>query len=168
MRVGNLARLDLEKHLRWIEGRKALRLIIEIPGEEVKNGKPLRYELTGPSAQMIRRYGEEVRPTLCKAPTSALFPKMDGAPCNPGDLSHQIKRHVLQETGLVVNAHLFRSLASKIHNEIAAGDMATISHVLGDRIETVMGAYSQFEQQRSLRHYQSSVRKLRGSDHEED
>jgi hypothetical protein len=90
-----------------------------------------------------------------------LFPKRDGGPKLPGDLSQQIKRHIFAETGLIVNAHLFRSLVSRIHNLVCAGDAATISHVLGDRMETVMKAYSQFEQQAALDHYQTSVNTVR-------
>jgi len=161
MRIRNLANLDTERHLRWIKDRKSLRLIIEIPAVEVKNDKPLRYELTGTGAELVRDYIDSFRPSLYPGPTTAVFPKMNGTYRNEGDLSQQIKRHCFQETGLTVNAHLFRSLASKIHNLVCAGDAATISHVLGDKITTVMRAYTQFEQKSALDHYQNSVRKVR-------
>ena len=162
-RIGNIANLDLDRNLRWIKEGKAERLMIDIPGHEVKNGKPLLFELTGPSAAVIRSYIETARPQLIDQPGKALFPKRDGDPKLQGDLSHQLKRHIFAETGLTVNAHLFRSLASKIHNLVCAGDAATISHVLGDRMETVMKAYSQFEQKAALDHYQTSVNTVRVS-----
>ena len=56
------------------------------------------------------------------------------------------------------------SLASKIHNLVSAGDAATISHVLGDKITTVMRAYIQFEQKSALDHYQRSVTRVRNDD----
>jgi hypothetical protein len=161
MRIRNLANLDTERHLRWIKEGRSLRLIIDIPADEVKNDKPLRYELNGAAAELFRDYIERVRPNLCPSPTTAAFPKMNGTYRNPNELSQQIKRHCFQETGLTVNAHLFRSLASKIHNLVCAGDTATISHVLGDKISTVMGAYAQFEQKSALNHFQESVRKVR-------
>ena len=161
MRIRNLANLDTDRHLRWIKERRSLRLIIDIPADEVKNDKPLRYELNGAAAEFVRDYIDRTRPSLCPNPTTAVFPKMDGTYRNPGELSQQIKRHCFQETGLTVNAHLFRSLASKFHNLICAGDAATISHVLGDKINTVMRSYSQFEQKSALDHYQKSVRKVR-------
>jgi integrase len=162
-RIGNVASLDLDRHLRWIKEGKVERLMIDIPGHEVKNGKPLLFELSGPSAAVIRSYIEIARPQLLNQPGTALFPKRDGGPKLPGDLSQQIKSHIFAETGLIVNAHLFRSLASKIHNLVCAGDAATISHVLGDRMETVMKAYSQFEQQAALDHYQTSVNTVRAN-----
>jgi len=139
-------------------------LVITIPGDEVKNGTPLRYELEGPSAELVSEYMERARLELCSQPSTALFPRVNGGPRNPGDLSQQIKRHFFEQTGLVVNAHLFRSLAGKIHNLVNAGDAATISHVLGDRIGTVMKSYTQFEQKAALDHYQSSVNSVRGAD----
>lgn len=162
MRIGNLASLDINQHLRWIKDGRERRLLIVIPGDQVKNETPLNYELSKRSAEIMRHYIDEVRPSLSKAPSTALFPKLDGSTRNPGELSHQIKRHIFAETGLTVNAHLFRSLASKIHNLVNAGDAATISHVLGDRIETVMKAYSQFEQKSALDTYQFSVNTVRG------
>jgi len=168
MRVGNLASLDIERHLRWIIEKKQQRLIINIPADEVKNIKPLRYELTGASAAMMRDYLDRARPTLCKEPGTAVFPKQNGSNRNPGDLSDQIKRHCFDATGLTINAHLFRSLASKIHNLVSAGDAATISHVLGDRIGTVMKSYAQFEQKNALDHYQSSVNRVRGQQNLKD
>jgi integrase len=164
MRIGNLASLDTERHLRWINDKRSLRLIIEFPANEVKNDKPLRYELTDASAQMVKDYIDRAKPTLCSEPTTAMFPKMNGATRIPGDLSHQIKRHCFMETGLTMNAHLFRSLAGKIHNHVCPGDAATISHVLGDKIGTVMRAYTQFEQKSALDHYQRSVRRVRNDD----
>ena len=162
MRIGNLARLDMERHLRWITEKRQPRLTINIPADEVKNNTPLRYELSGQSVALIREYLDRARPLLLGAPSSAVFPRQDGRSRNPNDLSQQISRHSFDSSGLIINAHLFRSLASKIHNLVNAGDAATISHVLGDRIGTVMKSYAQFEQKNALDHYQASVNRVRG------
>ena len=162
MRIGNLASLDIDQHLRWIGSGRNRRLFITIPGDQVKNDTPLYYELTGASADIMRSYIDEARPGLSDTPSTVLFPKLDGSSKNPGELSTQITRHILAETGLAVNAHLFRSLASKIHNLVCAGDPATISHVLGDRIETILKSYAQFEQKSALETYQASVNTVRG------
>jgi hypothetical protein len=169
MRIGNLANLDMDQHLRWIGNGKSLRVVIELPGEEVKNGNIMRYELKGDPAALVQDYVDRMRPGLSNEATTSVFPKLDGSPRNPGDLSQQIKRHCLEQTGLVINAHLFRSLAGKIHNLVSAGDAATISHVLGDTIGTVARSYTQFEQKSALDHYQKSVRLVRqGNDNDPD
>ena len=161
MRIGNLARLDMERHFRWITERRQPRLIINIPADEVKNNTPLRYELSGQSVTLMRDYLDRARPLLLGAPSTAVFPRQNGRSRNPNDLSQQISRHSFDSSGLIINAHMFRSLASKIHNLVNAGDAATISHVLGDRIGTVMKSYAQFEQKNALDHYQASVNEVR-------
>lgn len=170
MRINNLANLDLERHLRWAGSGRRLKLYISIPGHEVKNGKPLSFELTGSSAELVQRYINGARKKLTRDPSStALFPKRDGTPKNPADLSNQIKRSVFKHTGLDVTPHLIRSLVARIHNQFAAGDYGTVAHVLGDRIGTVMKSYANFEQQTALRSYQTSVLELRdqeGTRHE--
>ena len=161
MRIGNLTRLDMERHFRWITERRQPRLIINIPADEVKNNTPLRYELCGQSVTLMRDYLDRARPLLLGAPSTAVFPRQNGRSRNPNDLSQQISRHSFDSSGLIINAHMFRSLASKIHNLVNAGDAATISHVLGDRIGTVMKSYAQFEQKNALDHYQASVNEVR-------
>jgi hypothetical protein len=161
MRVGNLAALDLDRHMRWRTVNRRKILLISIPAVEVKNGVPLNYELVGSSAALVRAYLDQARPQLLGAPSTALFPKLNGAAKQPGDLSTQIRRTIFEESGLVVNAHLFRSIAARIHNMIAAGDFGTVAHVLSDRIGTVMKAYANHEQTSSLRRYQDSVVRLR-------
>ena len=162
MRINNLANLDLERHLRWTGSGRRLKLYISIPGHEVKNGKPLNFELTGSSAVLVQRDIKDARNKLTRDPTStALFPKLDGRPKNPADLSNLIKRTVFKHTGLDVTPHLIRSLVARIHNQYAAGDYGTVAHVLGDRIGTVMKSYANFEQQAALRSYQTSVLELR-------
>jgi hypothetical protein len=68
---------------------------------------------------------------------------------------------ILEHTGLTINAHLFRSIAGKIHSLAAPGDFVTLSHVIGDSLKTAMKSYAQFEQKNSLEHYQRSVDKAR-------
>jgi len=161
MRIANLAGLDVDRHLRWTELGRSLTLHIHIPDGEVKNRVPLHYELTDESAVLVQRYIEDIRPQLCVQPTTALFPTLDGSTRRPEDLSQQIKRHIFNETGLTVNAHLFRSLAARIHALVNAGDYGTISHVLNDKIGTVMAAYANHDQKASLRRYRDSVVKVR-------
>lgn len=162
MRINNLANLDLERHLRWTGSGRRLKLYISIPGHEVKNGKPLNFELTGSSAELVQRYINGARKKLTRDPSStALFPKLDGTYKNPADLSNLIKRTVFKHTGLDITPHLIRSLVARIHNQFAAGDYGTVAHVLGDRIGTVMKSYANLEQQAALRTYQTSVLGLR-------
>lgn len=161
IRIGNLANLDIERHLRWVRVRREQCLHISVPHDEVKNDKPLHHELGPESAAVVRRYLEDGRPLLLDRPSHALFPMLDGRPKRPGGLSALIKKVIFEHTGLVVNAHLFRSIAGKLHSQAVPGDYVTLSHVLNDTLGTTMKSYAQFEQRSALRHYQNSVNTLR-------
>ena len=161
MRVGNLCRLNLDRHIRRIVVKGQRALCISIPGEEVKNSKPLTFELTGDTLRLYDLYMTGHRPVLLRSPSSYVFPAQDGGHKRPHALSDLIKTTILAHTGLVIHTHLFRSIAGKIHCMIHPGDFLTLSHAIGDSLKTTMKSYAQFEQQNAVRHYQSSVEEAR-------
>ncbi|MFC1491572.1 tyrosine-type recombinase/integrase, partial [Nitrospinota bacterium] len=161
MRIGNLTALDLERHIRRIQVGREKRTQIMIPGDEVKNGKPLDYELGPKTTRLLDTYIEEARPVLLRKPSDYLFPAQEGGHKRPTALSTLIKSTILEYTGLDITAHLFRSIAVKLHSRVAPGDYVTLSHVLSDTLSTTMKAYAPFEQKASLEHYQRSVDKAR-------
>ena len=161
MRIKNLASLHMERHLRRLKVKRENRVQIYIPGSEVKNEKALHYELGQGSTALLDYYIQNARPVLLREPSDYLFTAQDGGPKNKTALSDLIKKVILEHTGLDINAHLFRSIAGKIHSLAAPGDFVTLSHVIGDSLKTAMKAYAQFEQKASLEHYQRSVDKAR-------
>ncbi len=102
------------------------------------------------------------RPTLLRAPSDFVFPAQDGGPKRGNTLSSLISTTIKNHTGLTVHAHLFRSIAGKIHCMINPGDFVTLSHAIGDTLQTAMKSYAQFEQKNAVRHYQASVSAARG------
>jgi hypothetical protein len=161
MRAGTLSRLHMDQHIRFIGTGRQRRTQITIPALEVKNNRDLHYELGEGATHLLQRYLKEARPILLDAASDFLFPAMNGGPKRTSALSSLIKETILEHTGLVINAHLFRSIAGKIHSMAAPGDFATLSHVLHNSLRTAMKSYAQFEHQSSLRHYQNSVDKAR-------
>jgi hypothetical protein len=161
MRIGNLSELHLERHLRPIGAGRARKVHIHIPAEEVKNNKPLDYELPHDVAVLLDLYLERARFVLEGQPSEYLFPAKKGGPKPTGHLSRLIKYTILEHTGLTINAHLFRSIAGKIHSTVQPGDFVTLSHVLNNSVPIAMKAYAQFERQSSLEHYQNSLQVAR-------
>ena len=157
MRVGNLSSLHLKTHLKPIKVKRAHRTQIHIPAHEVKNDKVLDYELPAEATSLLSLYLLKARPVLLIEPSEYLFPAMNGGPKRPSALSHQIKETILEHTGLSINAHLFRSIAGKIHSLVHPGDVVTLSHVLNDTLATTMKSYAQFERRSALEHYQASL-----------
>lgn len=161
MRIGNLCSLHLEHHIRKAQVKGKACLVVSIPGHEVKNGRNLSFELTGETIKLFEQYMKEHRPVLLRAPSGYLFPAQDGGHKAPSGLSKLIKQTIYEQTGLVIHAHLFRSIAGKIHSMVHPGDFLTLGHAIGDSLKTAMKSYAQFEQQNAVRHYQSSVEEAR-------
>ena len=106
-------------------------------------------------------YLATARPVLEGNPSEYLFPAQNGGHRTPNSLSDLIKTTIREHTGLDINAHLFRSIAGKIHSQVQPGDFVTLSHVLNNSLPMSMKAYAQFERQASLAHYQASLQKTR-------
>ena len=166
MRIGNLASVNLERHVRSIRIKRDICTQIHIPGDEVKNSKALAYELGSDTTKLLEHYLAEARPVLLRDASDYLFPAQNGGPKSPTGLSRLVNDTIRDEIGLDINAHLFRSIAVKLHSLAAPGDIVTLSHVLNDTLRTTTRAYAQFEQKSALEHYQRSVdtarRKARG------
>jgi len=161
MRIGNLSALHLERHLRPFGSGRTRQIHIHIPAEEVKNNKALDYLLPTNVAALLDLYLTKARPVLEGQQSDYLFPKQKGGPKPSSHLSELIKDTILEHTGLVINAHLFRSIAGKIHSLVQPGDFVTLSHVLNNSLGTSMKSYAQFERQSSLQHYQNSLQAAR-------
>ena len=157
MRAKTLAGLSLDRHIRSIGKGRQRKTLIHVPGHEVKNKRDLNFELGPTSSTLLEYYLKTWRPILLREPSEYLFPAQKGGPKRKEHVSGLIKSTILEHTGLIINAHLFRSIASKVHSMAAPGDFVTLSHVLHNRLETTMKAYAQFEHQSSIRHYQNSV-----------
>jgi hypothetical protein len=72
LRIGNLAKLDLDRHLIRPGLGGGLHLVIE--PEEVKNAEPIDRPLLPESIALIERYLTEFRPRLAAPGCTALFP----------------------------------------------------------------------------------------------
>ena len=161
LRIGNLAAIDLDRHVRRMRTRGSEVLHFVISRDDVKNRKDLHHELRGVQLALFDLYVERFRPRLAQPGNPKLFPGRFGGARNATGLSVQIKETVKEFTGLDVNAHLFRHIDNKIHQRVAPGDHVTMAHVLNDELATIMGTYALFERPGSLQHYQRSIAQLR-------
>lgn len=161
MRARTLSQLHLAHHIRFVGTGRRRRTLITVPAHEVKNNRDLHYELGESATALLERYLKKARPVLLREPGDYMFPAQNGGPKRSAHLSGLIKATILEHTGLTVNAHLFRSIAGKIHSMSSPGDFATLSHVLHNTLRTAMKSYAQFEQRSSLLHYQDSVDRAR-------
>jgi integrase len=158
MRVGNLASLDIAKHLRWHGRGKNQRLAIVIPGTEVKNGQPIEIDLPTETVELIKAYLSEWRPLVTGAAGDALFPTKAGKARRPGHLSQEMKRVIHRETGIKMNAHLFRHLAGMLFLDENPGEYETVRRLLGHRkLTTTTNFYAPLDTPRAHKRYDEFV-----------
>lgn len=164
LRIGNLARLDLEEHFSWSQGGRRGVVHLIIPAAQVKNHQPLEFELLPDTARLLRVYLEEFRPRLVEAPSAWLFPGRGGNPKHERVLAKQITDTIRERTGLDIHPHLFRHLAAKLYLDRNPGGYEVVRRVLAHRrMETTVGFYTGTETAAAVRHFDAEMLKLRSS-----
>lgn len=152
IRVGNLSALHLDRHLqRPGDGR----MFLVLTEDEVKNARPVEFEIPAGLIRMIDRHLAHRSPALCPPGTPWLFPRRDGlGPVHPTRLSARLKRRIRAETGLVMNAHLFRHMAAMIWLDAHPGAYEAARRLLGhsDASHTI-NLYSGLEASRAVAAY---------------
>lgn len=162
IRIGNLASLDIERHFHWGRAGQNRGVHLVIPAREVKNQQDIEFELPEETVRLLRTYIEDYRPILVDEPNPFLFPGRGGRHKIGTVLSTQIKEHVRDATGLVVNAHLFRHIAAKLYLDANPGGYEVVRRVLGHRsMDTTINFYTGLETAAAARHFDDQILKLR-------
>lgn len=109
IRAKNLAGIHLEHHIQRPGDGRAFLVLTE---DDLKNERPLEFELPSEVVQMIDAHLKTRSPHLCPAGTPWLFPRRNGRePIKGSQLAARIKQRVRKTEGLEINAHLFRHYA---------------------------------------------------------
>lgn len=159
MRVKNLADLNLDQHL--ISQRNGTHTIytLRIEGNEVKNLEPIEVQLNAKNSQLLHRYIMKFRHMVSKGNGAALFPRAKSSePRNPASFGGEIKAVIYRETGLQVNAHLFRHIAAYLFLKKQPGEFETVRRLLKHKkLQTTMEFYAQFASKWSYNRYDEVV-----------
>lgn len=138
LRIKNLRTINLETDLTRVDGR----CFLSIPGDRVKNGMNLDYELPSDTDALLQEYMRDYRPRFPGTDGPYLFPGRDGGPRPNSTMANDIKVSLYKRTGLTMNPHLFRHAIAKIVIERDPGLAFTISRHLGHKnINMTMQAY---------------------------
>ena len=162
LRVSNLSMLEIERHLQR-PGKGKMFLVI--PASEVKNHRPLEFELPGHLVATIEAHLVDRAPTLCDPSNPYLFPaiRKDG-PVAAATLAERIKRRVRDEIGIEMNAHLFRHLAVMIYLDANPGGYEVARQMLGhSSVSRTISVYSGLETISATRSFASLLDKMRES-----
>ncbi len=159
MRRSNLAALDVNRHIFWRGHGAGRYATLMIPGHEVKNGVAIEADLPKETSRLLRLYVDRYLPMVGKAPGDWLFPKASsGGHRSPGSLANQMVCFIQRETGLEVNAHLFRHLAGMLYLMRFPGQYEVVRRMLGHKsIDTTINFYTSLESKWALRRYDETI-----------
>ncbi|OWY07858.1 hypothetical protein B6V72_18720 [Thioclava sp. F34-6] len=161
IRIRNLAGIHLEQHLqRPGDGR----VFLVLTEDEVKNGQPLEFELPREVVRMIDKHLATRSPELCPPSTPWLFPRRDGlGPVDTGQLASRITRRIRKETGLEMNAHLFRHFAVMNWLDASPGSYEAARRLLGhSAVSHTINMYSGLENRAATKAFAELVDRKKG------
>jgi len=160
LRISNLSMLEIDRHLQRPGKGK---MFVVIPASEVKNNRPLEFELPPHLVAMINVHLDERAPHLCAQDSPYLFPaaRSDG-PAVANVLSERIKKRIRTEIGVKMNAHLFRHLAVMIYLDANPGGYEVARQMLGhSSISRTISVYSGLETIKAIQAFSAVVDNLR-------
>lgn len=162
VRIGNLASIDLDRHvLRSGEGRNR-RVHLYFPAAEVKNDRALELPLTTETVEFLDLYIEHIRPRSVRSPNAFLFPGASNNPKGSALLSSQIGDFMHKHVGLRVSAHKFRHLIGYLFLKQNPGAHEVVRQLLGHKsIDTTIRYYASLEQDEAFELYDSFLDELR-------
>jgi integrase len=162
MRIGNLARLEIDRHLPRTRSRgRGVRHLV-IPGGEVKTGVPIEVPLPTQLVALLDLYIRMYRPLLADAPGPFLFPGKGGKAKGRAVLGFQISRAIRERIGLKVNPHAFRHIATKIGLAAEPGNYGMMRLVMGHKsVTTTERHYAGTEGPVAVQHFDAHVLRLR-------
>jgi integrase len=166
VRVGNLAAIDLDRHVLRSGGGRARRVHLYFPAAEVKNDRELELPLTAETVELLDLYIEHIRPRVVRSPNSFLFPGEANGPKGVGLLSSQIRDFMHRHVGLRMSAHKFRHLIGYLFLKQHPGAHEVVRQLLGHKsIDTTIRYYASLEQDEAFELYDSFLDELRDAAH---
>lgn len=159
LRIKNISMLDIERHLTLHRDGKHKLYTLHIPASEMKNRNPMDFALGEQPSRHLETYLSNFRQHVSDDPGTALFPKKSGGgPQTPDNLGPDISRLIYRETGLVMNAHLFRHFSGMMYLNHNPGEFETVRQFLGHKkLDTTMAFYARFSGKAAVQRYDEAV-----------
>ncbi|MDF3384600.1 MULTISPECIES: tyrosine-type recombinase/integrase [unclassified Sulfitobacter] len=160
LRISNLSTLEIDRHLCRPDKGK---MFVVIPAGEVKNNRPLEFELPAHLVRMIDTHFAERAPHLCAQDCPYLFPAArSNGPVKANILSERIKKRLRAEIGVEMNVHLFRHLAVMIYLDANPGGYEVARQMLGhSSVSRTINVYSGLETIKATQAFSAVVDSLR-------
>lgn len=161
VRIKNLAGIHLERHLhRPGDGR----IFFVLEDDETKNQRPIEFEIPRDEARMLDRHLATRCPQMCDPGTPWLFPRRDGkGHIDPNALSSRLTKRIRRETGLEMNAHLFRHFAVMNWLDANPGGYEVARRLLGhSEVSHTINMYSGLEARSATKAFADLIGQKKG------
>ncbi|SLN75011.1 site-specific tyrosine recombinase XerC [Roseivivax jejudonensis] len=160
LRVANLAGLEIDRHVQR-PGDGRVYLVLE--DEDTKTGRSIEFELPADVVDLLDRHLATRVPYMCPAGTPYLFPQRSGRrTIDPSALASRIAGRVDRETGLEVNAHLFRHFAVMNWLDANPGGYEVARRLLGhSELSHTINMYSGLEAKAATRAFSDLISDMR-------
>lgn len=153
IRMQNLIRLTFDVHLFIHEGPGAVSTL-DISAGEVKNNRPIEFDIPPHIVRMLIEYRDRVAPKIIGRKPDRLFVNPDGTPKGSQTLSFLIRRMVRKHAGVELSPHQLRHLAAKILLDESPGAFELIKQLLGHQsLKTTVNFYAGIDTRRAARHH---------------
>lgn len=161
IRIQNLSSIHLERNLQRPGDGRAFLVFEE---GETKTPQPIQFELPQDILRAVDRYLKGRSPRMCPPGTPWLFPRRDGkGPVDPGQLSQRLAKRLRKETGLEVNAHLFRHFDVMLWLDAKPGAYEAARHLLGhSSVSHTINMYSGLESTSAIKAFSEVVTARKG------
>lgn len=160
LRAKSLANLELDRHVQR-PGDGHVYLVLE--DADTKTARPIEFELPPDVVKMLDSHLASRVPYMCPAGTPFLFPQRSGKRAiDASCLATRISRRVMKETGLAVNAHLFRHFAVMTWLDANPGGYEVARRLLGhSELSHTINLYSGMEMKSATRAFSDLVGELK-------
>jgi integrase len=135
-RIGNIAEIDLDRHIRRVGAGAEQKIFLMIPGDQVKNEQDQLYPLSRRTCELLDIYLAKIRPKLLNEPSRWLFPGEGTGHKGFSLLSQQIAELTKRRVGVRITAHQFRHIAATLLVQRSPNGLHTASKLLGHRSES--------------------------------
>ncbi|WP_306131502.1 hypothetical protein [Roseivivax marinus] len=161
IRAKSLANLHLERHIqRPGDGR----VFLVLEEADTKTKRSIEFQLHGDVVRLLDAHLATRVPYMCPAGTPYLFPQRSGERAiDPQALAGRISRRVWSETGLEMNAHLFRHFAVMNWLDAHPGEYEVAKRLLGhSALSHTINMYSGMEVTSAARAFSDLITGMKG------
>ena len=153
LRQATLRKMEIAGDFSWTRPNFGGVCHLHVPGEKVKNKRPVERELSTETADLLRLYLTAYRPRLPGSDGSYLFPGARGGIRARSQFGEGISRALSKDTGLDLTPHFIRHAIAKIVIDRDPGAYLAVSRVLGHTsLNTTLGHYLGTETKSAARH----------------